>query len=53
MKSEEVDVVLGGKAMKTRMKSSQYGLEKVFVRAAGKEYMCVLREVRLNVKNFI
>ena len=52
-KEEEIDLVLPGKAMRTRQKSPQYGLEKVHVRAGGREYPCVLREVRMNVKNFI
>jgi hypothetical protein len=39
--------------MRTKRKHPQYGLERVYVRAAGKEYMCILREVRMNVKNFI
>jgi hypothetical protein len=41
-KEEEVDVVLPGKAMKTRSLSTQYPLERVHVRVAGKDYLCVL-----------
>jgi hypothetical protein len=52
-KEEEVDVVLPGKAMKTRTLSDQYRLERVHVRAAGKDYLCVLAGVKFNLKNFI
>ena len=52
-REEEVDIVLPGKAMRTRQKSPQYGLEKVHVRAGGREFPCVLRDVRMNRKNFI
>ena len=48
-----MDVVLAGKTMKTKLQNDKYGLEKVFVRTEGKEYMCVLSEIRLNYKNFI
>ena len=52
-KEDEVDIVLSGKAMKTKLRNDKYGLEKVFIRTGGKEYMCVLKQVRMNYKNFI
>lgn len=52
-KEEEVDVVLPGKAMKTRALSNHYPLEKVYVRVAGKDYHCVLSQVKFSLKNFI
>ena len=52
-KEEEVDVVLPGKPMKSKMKKPQYGLEKVVVRVEGRDYPCVLREVRLHTHKFI
>ncbi len=35
--------MVGGKAMKTKLNSPRYGLERVFVRVEGTEYMCVLK----------
>lgn len=53
-KEEEVDIVLSGKSMKTKMKSPSYGLERVFVRVEGREYNCILRKVIMNpYKKFI
>lgn len=52
-KEEEVDVVLPGKAMKTRSLKPHYPLERVYVRVAGKDYLCVLAQVKFSVKNFI
>lgn len=52
-KDEEVDVVLQGKDMKSKMKKKQFGLEKVSVRVSGKEYPCVLKQIALHPENFI
>lgn len=52
-KEEEVDIVLPGKAMKTKSLRSHYPLERVIVRAAGKDYDCILARVKFNLKNFI
>lgn len=52
-KNEEVDIVLGGQQMKTKLKSKQYGLERVAVRVAGQEYLCVLKHIQLHHHNFI
>jgi hypothetical protein len=52
-KEEEVDVVLPGKAMKTRSESNHYPLERVYVRAGGKDYLCTLSKVKFSLKNFI
>lgn len=52
-KEDEVDIVLSGKAMKTKFQSRKYGTQRVYIRTEGKEYMCVLKEVSMNRKNFI